>query len=278
MNLGQFEVNVISGGRLRLDGGAMFGVVPKPLWQKVAPTDDQNRIQMDTNLLFIQAAGKRVLVDTGLGMDLSEKERLHCCYEGPDVVTALGGLEVQPAEVDLVIFTHLHWDHAAGATTKQGDQMVPTFPNATYCVQRQEYLDALDDFGTGKGGYRREHFVPLEQRGQLQLLEGDAEVLPGVRVQVTGGHTRGHQVIHLESEGQRALYFADTMPTPAHLRPAWNMAFDLFPLDTVRVKLALANQAADENWICFFDHDPTVRAGRVVRGESGRLSVAPLTR
>lgn len=275
MNLGKLNITIISGGRLRLDGGAMFGPVPKVLWQKIAPADEQNRIQMDTNLLFIETSGQRILVDTGLGVDLTEKERVMHGYEGHDATQALAAFGLKPADVDLVLFTHLHWDHAAGATTRRADEFVPTFPNAKHLVQRQEYEDACADFGTGKGGYRRAHFDPLQRAGQLELLEGDGEVAPGVRVMVTGGHTRAHQLILLESEGHRGIYFADTMPTIHHLKPAWNMGYDLFPLETVRVKMELANRAADENWVCFWDHDPVVKVGRIVRDE-GRLNVCPI--
>jgi glyoxylase-like metal-dependent hydrolase (beta-lactamase superfamily II) len=272
------QIDVVCGGRFRLDGGAMFGPVPKVLWEKVAPADELNRIQMSTNLLVIRTGGKAIIVDTGLGVGLSEKERAMFAYEPPDATQSLAQISLDPSDVDLVIFTHLHWDHAAGATRGTGKtgEFVPTYPKATYVVQRQEYDDACIDFGTTHGGYRQSHFIPLKEAGHLRLLDGDSEVVPGVRVQKTGGHTRGHQVILLESDGRRGIYFGDIMPTTSHLKPALNMAYDLFPLDTMNVKTRLAKQAAKEEWICFWDHDPTLTMGRIVSQEKDRLSIRPI--
>jgi glyoxylase-like metal-dependent hydrolase (beta-lactamase superfamily II) len=261
LKFGQFQLDVVSGGPFRLDGGSMFGIIPKPLWERRCPPDERNRIQLDTNCAVIRGGSEVVIVDTGNGT----------------LSTSLARLGIAPADVTRVVYTHLHMDHAGGGTEfAPGGKVIPTFPNARYCVQRQEWDDACANRSTMRISYREENLRPLEENGNLHLLNGDAELFPGLRVHVTGGHTAAHQMIFLESEGETAALFGDLVPTTAHLRGPYGMAYDLYPYDTMRRKVPLIAQAARESWTVVWDHDPTLPIGRIVETQDGQYEAAPL--
>lgn len=267
MQWGDFELNVVSGGRLRFDGGSMFGVVPKALWERKAPADEHNRIAMDTNCLLVRGGGRTMLVDTGYGTKLSAKLRgLFSLEEGDVLVENLARHGVQPQDVDTVILTHLHFDHAGGATRRNADgQLVPTFPQARHVVQRVEWDTAAGGARELGDAYPPENFLPLEETGVIELLDGDTDIAPGVRLQVTGGHTAGHQAVLIESGGRTAFCPVDLCPMRAHLKQLWCMAFDLFPLDSRRRKAEWLGRAADERWLVVWSHDPEVVAGYLQR-------------
>ncbi len=258
------ELSVVSGGVFKLDGGSMFGIVPKPLWQKICPPDNLNRITNDTNCLLIRKNGRLILVDTGYGDKMTERDRGIYGMSGTTILGSLSAMGVSGEDIDLVILSHLHFDHAGGATrTDDEGRIVPAFPNAQYVVQKGEWEDALDDYGTMKTTYRPENYRPLMDRGVLTLVEGDTGIEDGIRVEVTGGHTRYHQLVKVESGDTRAVYSGDILPMTTHLRAPYNMAYDLFPYDTMVAKTRLLRQAADEGWIIVWDHDASVSSGRI---------------
>ncbi len=267
MRVGEIEFEIVSGGTFKLDGGGMFGVVPFALWRKLYEPDDRGRIQLDANCLLVRTGDELIVIDTGNGTKLSPKEQEIFDLKPGDTLRAnLAAKGVSPEEVTLVLLTHLHMDHVGGATEQVGDTIVPAFPNARYVVQRQEWEDALHNRSHMRVSYRLENLEPLQ--GRLQLLDGNTEIAPGVSVQVTGGHTRAHQCILLTSQGETAWYAGDICPTPAHFRPPYNMAFDMEPYETMRVKQDLLARAARENWLMVFDHEPVHKVVRVVQDGS----------
>jgi glyoxylase-like metal-dependent hydrolase (beta-lactamase superfamily II) len=285
IRLGDIELTIVSGGRFKLDGGAMFGIIPKPLWERVTVPDERNRIPLATNCVLVRAGGRTALIDTGLGAKWGERERDIFGIEGGTIVDALAAVGVTPEQVDMVIYSHLHLDHAGGGTEwadglvhpRQADSLPharPTFPRARYVAQRGEWEDAVANRSTMKVTYRSENLLPLQEAGLLDVVEGDVELLPGVRTLVTGGHTRFHQAITFASGGQRAIYLGDIVPTTRHLRPAYNMAYDLDPYQTMQRKLELLDRACDEGWLAIWDHDPDHALRRVVRGQRGEFSAA----
>lgn len=269
MQLGNFELLSVSGGTFRLDGGAMFGVVPKVLWRKKAPPNARNYIVMDTNCLLVRTGDHTVLIETGYGPKASEKERnLFALEAGNPLLENLARHGIAAEEIDTVLLTHLHFDHAGGATLRDADgRLRPTFPKARYVVQRAEWETATSDVPELEGSYPGENLLPLAEANQLELVDGDVELRPGFRARTTGGHTRGHQAIVLESGGETAVYLGDLCPTTAHLRRLWCMGYDLYPLETRRVKPQVLGQAADEGWLVFWDHDPEVIAAYLERDE-----------
>lgn len=275
MNLGNWQLDSISGGRFKLDGGAMFGVVPKPLWEKLQPADEQNRIRMATNCLLLRDGRHTILIDTGTGTKHDDRTRAQIAVEPGDcLVDNLAAVGVSVDDVDTVILTHLHFDHAGGATRRNAaGAVVPTFPRARYVVQRGEYELAASGASELRGVYPSEHFEPLMQAGQLDLLAGAGEILPGVSSLITPGHTRFHQSIVIQSNGQAACYVADLCPMAAHVRSHWCMAYDTEVLETRRHKPRLLGQAADEEWLILWDHDPDMVACRLVRDAKREFAV-----
>ena len=264
--IGEIEVRVVSGGRFRLDGGGMFGVVPRALWSRRFSPDDAGRIELDTNCLLVRTGDETILIDSGNGSKLSEKERrIFDVREDDDIRHSLLRAGVRPEEITLVLLSHLHMDHSGGASRLESGEVLPAFPNARVMVQRREWEDALHNRSHMTATYRMENLLPLQAGGRLHLLDGDVEVAPGVSVHVTGGHTPGHQCVFLRSRDETGVYLADVCPTTAHMRGPWNMAYDLEPLVTMRAKTELLNRAAQEGWILFFDHDPNTPAARARR-------------
>ncbi|MCL6565267.1 MAG: MBL fold metallo-hydrolase [Acidobacteriia bacterium] len=276
MLVGEIEVLVLTEGYVRLDGGAMFGVVPKPLWEKKIPADARNRIRIAMNCLLIRSGGKQIVVETGAGDKWDHRMRDIYGLEGetrlPELLTARG---TPVTDVDLVINTHLHFDHCGWNTRRVNGRTVPTFPRARYVVQRGELEHAKHPTERDRASYLAENFLPVEEAGQFWLLEGDREVAPGVEVLRVPGHTRDMQCVRISSRGQTAFFFADLVPTTAHLPYPWIMGYDLYPLTTLEHKKRLLPQAAQENWLCLFAHDPEVPAARL-REQDGRLVAEPV--
>lgn len=272
--LGSLRCHALEAGRQRLDGGAMFGVVPKPLWEKRIAPDERNRIPLAMRCLLIEHPDGLVLLDTGLGN--KEDPKFHDIYgisnagrQGPtqleDAILAAGH---RPADVAVVINTHLHFDHAGGNTVRPPgapaeDEPALAFPHATYVVQRAELEFARHTNERTRASYLPPNFEPVDRAGRWRLLEGDGEILPGISARLTPGHVPWHQSILVESDGESLLYLADVMPTSAHLPLPWIMGYDLEPLRTLESKRALVRDAAERNWWLFFEHDPAVIMGRV---------------
>lgn len=268
MQWGEFELTTVSGGRFRTDGGAMYGVVPRSLWQRITPPADDNTIAQSTNCLLVQHGSQRVLIDTGYGPKLSEKQRhVFQSEEGAPLITSLAGYGVEPSDIDLVILTHLHFDHAGGGTSlDDAGKTVPTFPNARYVVQRGEWETAVAEIPELRGAYPIENLLPLQEHGQLELIEGDIEILPGIRSRVTPGHTQWHQSILIDNgDGRQAVYLGDLCPSHAHLKTLWCMGFDIHMLEVRRQKRKLLAEAADGEWLVLFDHDSQAVAAFVER-------------
>lgn len=267
MRVGAWQLDTVSGGAFKLDGGAMFGVVPKPLWERVEPADEQNRIRMATNCVLARDGRHTVLIDTGTGTKHSAKEREVFAVEpGDHLVENLARLGVAPEDVDTVVLTHLHFDHAGGSTRVGTDgKIVPTFSRARHIVQRGEWELAASGVPELRGVYPTEHFLPLLETGSVQLIDGDVELVPGMRSLVTPGHTQYHQSVVMASGGETALYIADLCPMSAHLRSHWCMAYDVDVLETRRRKPRVLGQAAEGGWWVLWDHDPDMVAARVSR-------------
>jgi glyoxylase-like metal-dependent hydrolase (beta-lactamase superfamily II) len=276
MKLGDLEFHVLTDGGLRLDGGAMFGVIPRPLWEKKIAPDDRNRIRLAMNCLLIRAAGKWILVETGAGEKWDARRRDIFGIEGPprlpDQLKARG---VAPEQLDLIINTHLHFDHCGWNTRIVEGKAVPTFPNARYVVQRGELEHAKHPTERDRASYLGDNFLPIEAAGQWWLLEGDREVAPGVELLRVPGHTLDMMCVRLSGGGKTAFFFADLIPTTAHLPLPWIMGFDLYPMTTLENKKKWIPGAARGGWLALFAHDPVVRAAWL-RERDGRLEAEPV--
>ena len=272
MKLGAFDIYPVTDGRFRLDGGAMFGAVPRVLWEKCCPADDRNRIQLSVTPLLIKANGKNILVDTGLGGKGTAKfDEMFAVDRIPSLYESLKRLDLTPEDIHVVINTHLHFDHAGGNTVEdESGGLAPTFPKAAYYVQRGEYDDAVRANERTIASYRPENFTPLAHIYQWEFLEGNTQLLPGISVVVTQGHTTYHQSVKIESEGQVAFYLGDLIPTVSHLPLPYIMGYDLFPLQTLESKRWVLDRAFEETWLMVFDHDPHVQMGYVRKDVEGK--------
>lgn len=272
MKLGAFEIYPVSDGRFRLDGGAMFGVVPKVFWQKCCEADELNRIPLSLTCLLIRAQGKNILVDTGLGSKENDKfQRMFAVDRTPTLLESLKRLGLGREDIHMVINTHLHFDHAGGNTMKETDgTIVPTFPNAQYFIQHGEFEDAARVNERTKASYRRDNFTPIAHVNQWEFLHGNTELLPGITAVVTAGHTRCHQGVKIESEGKAAFFLGDLIPTVSHLPLPYIMGYDLCPIQTLETKRWVLDQAFAQQWLLLFEHDPLVQAGHVGRDQEGK--------
>jgi glyoxylase-like metal-dependent hydrolase (beta-lactamase superfamily II) len=266
--VGGVRIHAVEAGLQRLDGGAMFGVVPKPLWEKRIPADDRNRIPLALRCLLVEAPGALVLVDTGIGNKEDEKFRDIYGVENPGSPTRLeegiraAGFGVD--EVELVVLTHLHFDHAGGNTLREaGGELRPAFPDARYVTQRREFEFAHRRNERIEASYLPDNFDPVAEAGLWDFVEGETVLTESVRLVPTPGHTPHHQSVLIESEGETACYLADVCPTSAHIRLPWIMGYDLEPLRTLESKRGLWARARDEDWLLVFEHDPEVAWGRL---------------
>lgn len=276
VKLGQFELSIVSDGKFWLDGGTMFGVVPKVMWDKLNPADDLNRIELGLNCLLIQTPDNKILVDTGIGEKLKERFKdIYRVERDFSLIEVLHRRGIEPEDIDKVINTHLHFDHCGGNTVKKGGKSVPTFPNAQYIIQRQEWYDAIHPNERTKASYLKENFVPLEENAQLLLVDGEQEVSKGVKVIVTNGHTQGHQSVLIESNGSKAIYFGDLIPTTSHIKIPYVMGYDLFPLDIIKKKKDILQTALGEHWLLIFEHDPKTTFAYIVE-ENGNQVLKPV--
>ena len=276
MKLGELEFHVISAGHLLLDGGAMFGVIPRPMWEKKMPPDSRNRITLSMNCLVIRANGKRILVETGAGDKLSPKLHEIFGLDGPFLLDGLRALDLRPEDIDIVVNTHLHFDHCGGNTRIELDQVVPAFPNARYWVQEGELDHAMRPTERDKASYFQENFAPIGATGQLSIIEGEHVLTPGVELIRVPGHTAHMQCVKLTGGGKTAFFFADLVPTTAHLPLPWIMGYDLFPMLTLENKRRWVSEAIREGWIALFPHDAAVPAA-YLRSRDGRWEAEPAT-
>lgn len=271
--LGDLELITLSDGFLGLDGGAMFGVVPRPLWEKRLPPDDANRIPLSMRPLIVRNGTQTMIIDAGCGDKMDAKSaqiyKLDRRYH-LDHALADAGLSVE--DIDIVLASHLHFDHVGGFTMVRDGRLVPRFPRARYIAHRAEWDDATHPHERNRASYLPENFVPLQDAGVLTLVEDDAEILPGVRYRRSGGHTPNHQVVMIESAGKTAVFTADMYPTSTHVPDPWVMGYDLYPMDTLAFKRAFAVEALEKEYLLFFEHDPSMAAG-YLREKNGKRFV-----
>ena len=271
---GDLQLTMLHDGGFRLDGGAMFGVVPRPLWETLAPADDRHRIQLAMRPLLVEADWGRMIVDCGAGDKMSAKHAdIYALSRERHLDHALAEAGLTSASIDVALATHLHFDHFGGATVREGGALKPRFPNAQYVIRSAEWEDATHPHERNRASYLQEDFVPLKEAGVVQFFEGDVTVKPGVRVSRTGGHTGQHQVIYIESGGKTAVYVADMIPTTAHLQDPWIMGYDLFPMDTLAFKKRFIREAIDREYLILFEHDPRIAAGYIREKANGQRYV-----
>jgi methylmalonyl-CoA epimerase len=270
---GDMTLTSVHDGPFRLDGGAMFGVVPRPLWEKKAHADDRHRIQLALRPLLVQASWGRMLIDCGAGDKMNARERdIYALDRSATLDASLAAAGVSAESIDMVLASHLHWDHFGGATRRTGDRLEPRFTRARYLIRRAEWEDATHPHERNRASYLQDDFVPLAGAGAVTFFDGDETIQPGVRVVRTGGHTGQHQIVFIESAGKTAVFVADLIPTTAHLPDAWVMGYDLFPMETLAFKRRFIREAIEREYLVFFEHDPHVSAG-YIREADGRRYV-----
>lgn len=290
LTIGPYRIIPIPTGLFGLDGGAMFGTVPKILWEKSNPADEHNRIEMEARALLLDGGpGQRILIDCGIGADFVAKYgektgakfgEMYSVSTESSVETSLGKLGLKTSDINHVILTHLHFDHCGGATKFDGTKLVPTFEMARYYVQKENYDTAMRPNIRERASYYSPNFEPLREAGVLEFIEGErTNLLPGVSLLLSSGHTHAQQVVKITDGTETLLYCGDLIPTSSHVRLAWVMGYDLEPLKLIEEKRALLTQAAKEKWTLFFEHDAYADAARVeeVKGDfavTERLALA----
>jgi glyoxylase-like metal-dependent hydrolase (beta-lactamase superfamily II) len=272
LSLGNFELSIFSDGTYPLDGGAFFGVVPKIMWSRKVASDERNYVQAGLNSLLIRTGKQTVLVETGMGNKLSE--RMVKFYGQPAQLLAnLAGGGVAPEDIDIVINTHLHFDHCGWNTVRKDGKIVPTFPRAKYYAPEGEWQYARRPSERDAISYIPDNYDPLVQSGRMTLLKGGEEVIPGISVKTFPGHTAHMQAVIVESQGRTACYISDLIPTTAHIDLTWGMAFDLYPLQTIESRKQYYARAIPEKWLTVFTHDPRTPWAYVEKDELGKMVV-----
>jgi glyoxylase-like metal-dependent hydrolase (beta-lactamase superfamily II) len=272
MKLGDLEFHILTDGTLRLDGGAMFGVIPRTMWERVMPPDDRNRVTLSMNSLLIRSAGKRILVESGSGDKWDAKRRQIYAFEGRRLPDQLAAHGVRPEQIDIVVNTHLHFDHCGWNTHVVGGKVVPTFPNARYIVQQGELEHAKHPTERDRASYLPDNFEPIEAAGQWDLAVGDCEIAPGVELIRAPGHTADMMCVRLSGGGRGAFLLADLVPTTAHLALPWIMSYDLYPLTTLENKKKWLPELERSGWLALFVHDVAVPAARL-HAQDGKKAV-----
>jgi glyoxylase-like metal-dependent hydrolase (beta-lactamase superfamily II) len=273
--VGDFELTILTDGTFFLDGGAMFGVVPKPMWQRRSPADAENRILLGTNTVVVRTGKETVVIETGLGNKLPAKMR-HIFDAQQLLPSALSAADIRPEEVDIVINSHLHFDHCGWNTMLTPDgSVVPTFPNARYFAHRGEVEHGRLQLERDGVSYISENYEPLIASGQMTLLDGPDEIIPGISVDLYPGHTAQLMGIYIDSAGQRACYISDLIPTSAHLDVTWVMGYDLDPLTCIEQRKRFYSRAIPEKWLVLFTHDHDHPMGYVELSDKGKPILKP---
>ena len=267
-------VKIISDGVIKMDGGSMFGQVPRVAWEGSVVTDRKNRMTLGLNCLLVQTGdGKNVLIDTGIGSKEVDQDKEHLGIVPSRLLKGLKGVGLTPKDISGVVLSHLHFDHSGGCTRlDRAGNLVPTFPKAKYYVQRECWDEACNPNERCYGAHRSENFLPIEERGQLELLDGDSEILPGLNAIVTDGHAAGHQMVMFNHGGERVVFLGDIIPTASHLNLVAISAFDSDPNITLQVKRDLLTEAQVQGWLLVFSHGHDVKAGYLERrGDMGHF-------
>ena len=276
LTLGDFELSIFSDGTYPLDGGAFFGVIPKIMWSRKVEADERNYVQAGLNSLLIRTGKQNIVVETGMGNKLSE--RMVKFYGQPARLFAnLAAGGVAPEDIDIVINTHLHFDHCGWNTVRDNDgKIVPTFPRAKYYAPEGEWQYARRPSERDSISYIPANYDPLVQSGQMTLLKGDEEIVPGISVKTFPGHTAHMQAVIVESGGRTACYISDLIPTAAHIDVTWGMGFDLYPLETIESKKQYYAKAIPEKWLTVFTHDAKAPWAYLEKDETGKMVAKPL--
>ena len=269
VTLGDFELTALSDGTYYLDGGAFFGVVPKVLWSKRLRSDEKNRVPTGLNSVLVRGGDKTILIETGVGNKLPEK-MVQIYGQPAKLIDALNGAGVSPEDIDVVINSHLQFDHCGWNTVRSGGKLTPTFPKAKYYAQEGEWKHAHEG-QRDTVSYLHENYDPLVESGQMQLLRGNQELVPGVSVEVFPGHTRDMQAITIRSGGKTACYISDLIPTSAHVEVNWVMGFDLYPIETIESRKRYYSRAIPENWLTMYTHDPHIPWNYLAKDERGKI-------
>jgi glyoxylase-like metal-dependent hydrolase (beta-lactamase superfamily II) len=277
MTFGSLTITPLLDRPFRLDGGAMFGVVPKPLWEKRTSADERNRIPLAMRPLLVEG-NRPMIIDAGAGEKMDPRlQEIYGFESGGHLDASLAAAGLAASDIEIVLASHLHFDHAGGFTRRDSSgAIVPRFPRARYVIDAGEWEDATHPHERNRASYFDENYVPLREAGLVDFTDGDGTVMPGVRVRRTGGHTRCHQIVYLESDGKTAVFAADLIPTTAHVDLPWIMGYDLYPMETLAFKRAFLREAIEGEYVIFFEHDPKISAGWI-RERDGRLYVEPVS-
>jgi glyoxylase-like metal-dependent hydrolase (beta-lactamase superfamily II) len=267
--IGSFELTALSDGNYLLDGGAFFGVIPKTLWSRKLVPDDKNRVASGLNSVLVRTEERNILIETGIGNKLSEK-MVQIFGQPAKLLENLSAVGAAPEQIDVVVNSHLHFDHCGWNTIRQNGAIVPTFPNATYYIQEGEWKHAHQG-QRDSVSYLHENYDPLVESGQMKLLRGNQEIVPGISVEVFPGHTRDMQAVLIQSGGKTACYISDLIPTSAHVDLNWVMAFDLYPLETIESRKRYYSRAIPEKWLTMFTHDAEIPWAHLDRDERGKI-------
>jgi glyoxylase-like metal-dependent hydrolase (beta-lactamase superfamily II) len=259
MKIGKYKLSIIESGFLGLDGGAMFGIVPKPLWEKTNPSDDANRIRLSTRHLLLENGNRKIIIDTGMGDKWDEKMKsIYAVDENVSMNSSLSKVGLKSEDITDVILTHLHFDHTGGSTVENNGKLEPAFQNAKYYVQKQNYDWAANPSQRDKGSYIAENFLPLFEAGVLNFIKGNSMFDDEIEFIVVNGHTFGQQMVKVSDKSNTILFCADLIPTVSHIPLLYIMGYDLQPLVTLEEKKKYLKIAIDENWKLFFGHDPEI--------------------
>ena len=275
LTLGDFELTIVSDGTYYLDGGAFFGIIPKVMWERKMKPDDKNRLVTGLNSVLIRGGKKTVLIETGIGNKVPDRMVKIYCPQAK-LLENLHATGTAPEDIDVVINTHLHFDHCGWNTVREGDRVRATFPNAKYYVQEGEWRHGVEQNIRDRVSYISDNYDPLINSGQMELLNGAREILPGISVKIYPGHTRHMQAVMIESGGQKACYISDLIPTTAHLDLVWGMAYDLFPLETIANKRRFYDEAIPQKWLVIFTHDHFTPWAYLER-EGEKITANPVT-
>lgn len=270
MQIGKYKLKTVLSGFIALDGGAMFGIIPKPLWEKTNPADELNRVTLSTRNLLLIGDNKKILIDTGMGKKWDEKSKnIYRIDSKLDLEHALEQNGIKPEDITDVLLTHLHFDHTGGSTKLENGKLIPSFPNAKYFVQKKNFEWATNPSDRDKGSYIKDNFEPLVKEGVLNLIDGEIDFDENISFRIINGHTYAQQMIKISDSANTVLYCGDLMPFVSQIRIPYVMGYDLQPLVTVQEKKKYLQLAADENWYLYFGHDPQFAAATVKHTEKG---------
>ncbi|MDP8240923.1 MAG: MBL fold metallo-hydrolase [Candidatus Hatepunaea meridiana] len=271
MQIGKFKISPLEFGHFRLDGGAMFGVIPRVLWERYHPADEKNTIAMTMRCMLIEVDDRKILVDTGFGEGRSDKFKKIFSFQEREtfVDDALKSAGLIREQITDVIISHLHFDHTGGATIDKATDPKPAFPNARYYIQKKQLEHARSRLERDKASYLKEDFEPLVDTGAAMIIDGEWELMKGIDTIIVNGHTPCQQLVRIQDDGKVLVFAADLIPLAVQFNLPWIMAYDLYPVTTLEEKKRILSQAVDEDWTFFFEHDPKWITGKVIRTEKG---------